>query len=693
MIFKKIKLKNIRSYKDEEIIFPEGAVLLAGDIGAGKTTILLAIEYALFGLQPGQRGASILSNGEEYGEISLELEINGESVIIERGLKRSSKSINQDFAAVTVNGSRFESSVTEVKTKILELMNYPQEFIRKNNLLYRYTVYTPQEDMKQIILEEPESRLDVLRHVFGIDKYKRIKENAQKFATSLRENARVLQFEVSGIDSKKAELDTNEKYSQILRTKLSDKESFLKKSVSKRLEIEKEIESIGALSVQRDDFKKEIEKSNIMLSAKIENLQNLEKELKSIEKIITNNPIDFNQSKLAEIKENIQKKYKELEKLDNTFLELSSRLHAANNAIIDEKKNKDRVSHMTFCHTCLQNVSEFHKHTIALSYDEKLKEIEKTKETLSKAIAIISSDRDKEKKELKNLESDLAAMEIKRVKQEDAKNYISKREVLLKNKEFLEKDTKILEEHISKLKESSLEFSKFDQVLKIKKEDLKKQLEDERAIQIDFAETKKELEINERQMFVLKAELSKGEVIRNKLISILDKETWLTNNFIDLVNYTEKMILATLRKEFTRIFNKWFSVLTTDAFEVYLDETFSPIIVHGDFELDYEFLSGGERTAVALAYRLALNQLINSVLSKINAQDVVILDEPTDGFSEEQLDKVRDILQELQIKQLLIVSHEPKIESFVDHVIRVRKENGVSKISNSPIEFENNSLE
>ena len=63
MNFKKIILKNIRSYKNQEVVFPEGAVLLAGDIGSGKTTILLAIEYALFGLQPGQRGASLLANG------------------------------------------------------------------------------------------------------------------------------------------------------------------------------------------------------------------------------------------------------------------------------------------------------------------------------------------------------------------------------------------------------------------------------------------------------------------------------------------------------------------------------------------------------------------------------------------------------------------------------------------------------
>jgi exonuclease SbcC len=683
MIFRKIKLKNIRSFKEAEIDLPEGAILLAGDIGSGKTTILLAIEYSLFGLQPGQKGASILSKGEDYGEIYLELEINGENVIIERGLKRSNKSVNQDFAAITINGARFESSVTEIKTKILELLKYPQEFIRKNNLLYRYTIYTPQEEMKQIILEESESRLDVLRHIFGIDKYKRVKENAQKVSAQLRENSRILQFEVAGMESKKAELDTNKKFSQILRSKIVDKDILLKKSLNKRLEKEKEIESLEKLSYQREEYKKGIEKSNILLTAKKENIEDIEKELKSIEKLILSSPSDFNAIKISELQEEIQKKQKEIEKLDNTFLELSSRMYSANNSISEERKNKERVSKMTFCHTCLQNVSEFHKYTISLSYDEKLKDIEKTKDNLTKAIALISADREKEKKELKKIESNLATMEIKKVKQEESKNYLTRKEVLTKNKELLEKDTKILEETITKLKESSLEYSKFDNALRIKREELKRSFEEEKSIEIEFAEIKKELEINERQISSILSELSKGQETKNKLISILDKETWISNYFLDLVNYTEKMILATLRKEFTRIFNKWFSMLTTDAFEVYLDETFSPIIVQGDFELDYEFLSGGERTAVALAYRLALNQLINSVLSKINAQNVVILDEPTDGFSEQQLDKVRDILQELHIKQLLIVSHEPKIESFVDHIIRLKKENGVSKIINA----------
>ena len=89
-------------------------------------------------------------------------------------------------------------------------------------------------------------------------------------------------------------------------------------------------------------------------------------------------------------------------------------------------------------------------------------------------------------------------------------------------------------------------------------------------------------------------------------------------------------------------------------------------------------MSGGERTAIALSYRLALNQTLNSLLSKIKTHDLVILDEPTDGFSEQQLDKMRDVLDELKVRQIIIVSHEAKIESFVENVIKLKKDKGFS---------------
>jgi len=65
------------------------------------------------------------------------MEIDGKNIIIERRLKRETKSVSNDYSAITIDGEKIESSVTELKTKILGLLRYPPEFIKKNNLLYR----------------------------------------------------------------------------------------------------------------------------------------------------------------------------------------------------------------------------------------------------------------------------------------------------------------------------------------------------------------------------------------------------------------------------------------------------------------------------------------------------------------------------------------------------------------------------
>ena len=74
---------------------------------------------------------------------------------------------------------------------------------------------------------------------------------------------------------------------------------------------------------------------------------------------------------------------------------------------------------------------------------------------------------------------------------------------------------------------------------------------------------------------------------------------------------------------------------------------------------------------------------INTVVEEMQTKDVIVLDEPTDGFSEAQLDKIKDVLDQLAIPQTIVISHEPKVESCVDSIIRIFKEGGTSRIVRS----------
>src|SRR6056297_1175046 len=224
MILQKIKLENIRSYENEEVSFNPGSTLLAGDIGSGKTTVLLAIEFGLFGLQPGQRGSSLLRNGKGEGKIILEFKVGEKNIIVERSLKRG-KTVSQDYASIDIDGKKEELSVTELKQKILNLLNYPKEFSKKQNTLYKFTVYTPQEEMKQIILEDPETRVNILRHVFGIDKYRTILENVSVLRLKLREEKRAMEGATSTLDEDLILKEKKEKNLEEMKKKLLNLEN------------------------------------------------------------------------------------------------------------------------------------------------------------------------------------------------------------------------------------------------------------------------------------------------------------------------------------------------------------------------------------------------------------------------------------------------------------------------------------
>src|SRR3989338_7363577 len=209
MLLKSIKLHNIRSYESAEINFPSGSVLLAGDIGSGKSTILLAVEFAIFGAKKGELPAyTLLRHGKKEGFVELKMQVEGKEAIIKRTLKRSNDDIKQEAGYIIVNGMKKDATSEELRALSLDLLGYPKDLVKKGkDLIYRYTVYTPQEEMKQILYESKDTRLDTLRKVFNIDKYKRIKDNSGIVAKALREKKRHLEGYVIDLDYKKKQLE------------------------------------------------------------------------------------------------------------------------------------------------------------------------------------------------------------------------------------------------------------------------------------------------------------------------------------------------------------------------------------------------------------------------------------------------------------------------------------------------------
>jgi exonuclease SbcC len=117
---------------------------------------------------------------------------------------------------------------------------------------------------------------------------------------------------------------------------------------------------------------------------------------------------------------------------------------------------------------------------------------------------------------------------------------------------------------------------------------------------------------------------------------------------------------------------------------VKIDETYSPLVRSEEgYERDVTNLSGGERTLLAFAYRIGLGQLIMQSRTG-HGLHMLLLDEPTESLGREDgsIDRLAEAISRLKaIEQIIAVTHSEAFAEKAEHVIRLEKEAGVSRVT------------
>jgi exonuclease SbcC len=104
------------------------------------------------------------------------------------------------------------------------------------------------------------------------------------------------------------------------------------------------------------------------------------------------------------------------------------------------------------------------------------------------------------------------------------------------------------------------------------------------------------------------------------------------------------------------------------------DENYEIVLEKNGRDRSFQQLSGGEQMAAALATRLAL-------LRELSAIDVAFFDEPTSNLDDARRDSLAEqILAVKGFSQLFVISHDDTFERVTHNIVRVRKDDGVSKV-------------
>lgn len=209
MRLNQLQLTNFRLHTDTRIDFESGLTGIIGPNGSGKTTILEAIAWALYGM-PAVRGKrqdirSLSAPGRAGVKVELDFELGGHRHRVVRSL--STAELYIDSASSPIANST--SGVTDLLRRRLGMSQ--QEFFN--------TYFTGQKELGVMAAMGPAERAQFLSRVLGYEKLR----GAQ---TLVRERRSVIRGELTGVQGAMPESD-------VVARLLAEAESRLKDAGSR----------------------------------------------------------------------------------------------------------------------------------------------------------------------------------------------------------------------------------------------------------------------------------------------------------------------------------------------------------------------------------------------------------------------------------------------------------------------------
>ena len=669
MKIKRIEMHNIRSYINEAIEIPDGTMLLEGDIGSGKSTILMAIEFALFGGGDIDY-SSLLRIGEDSGYVELAIEVDGKDYTLYRELKRNAKSgkIEHKTCHISSTAGRTPYSATEMKTAVLKLLKFREpKNARASSVVYRYSVYTPQEEMRIILENKPDERLNTMRKIFNLEKYSTAADNARTAAKNLGTKKEVQQDKLKEEPDIIKKKEEDEENLNLYRMKLKDNEAKKEKLESDISDTDKEYENAKK---KYDDLKMKNNDLKTHQKLLLDKMKEKDDKVKSIERRINTVKELQKQTQDIIIPEVIENVDELNSKIDDIIKEIGNIEHMKGEKTGIIKKYEDMTAN-GICPLCGREVYQG-------EFEPKLKDLKKEYEEINTKASKLQD----ELKELKQRRDHATKTREMARQREDLLNkakheeeYIAEahKDLATINK-YIQEENEIINRLSGEVGGLESADKKLRDIERKKRElnDMKMKLEGEvRDAKAHIDETERRLEEYGRKF----EEFGKA---RQKVERYSNLISFLQDVFIPALAEAEQSIMVSLNREMNELVSSWFAKLVPDPMkEITIDDNFTPIIRQSGYDMDVSSLSGGEKSAVALSYRLALNAIVNNYVGNVG---VLILDEPTDGFSKEQLQKFGDVLRDINSEQIILVSHEAELENVADRVMRVEKSEGVSHI-------------
>jgi DNA repair protein SbcC/Rad50 len=673
-----LKLKNYRQYKDSMIEFGDGLTGIIGLNGSGKSTIVEAIAWTLYGNNAARTGKEGIkrTNAAQSASVETELimEIGGTEYKIIRVLKGASQTGD---ASIFAGGRPIADSIKGVDKEVNHLLGMDWKS-------FYTSFFAKQKELNALTDLTPTARRDTIIRMLRIDAVDKIVDSIKK---KIRENKLELDILKKGLKdtnvllSEKLVIEKNKKESE---KELKIVETEIAKLDTERSKFKEKFNEERAISDRFNLLDKKRSASEAKLTELIKREVELQEELAQIKKIEKDAAILEKQyNEYLEVEKKLNKlsiaKESELRSIDSHLEELRTKY-------TELQENKKKLKPGMPCPTCNQEIKD--KKYIEEHFDlemERIKEegkkLKAKKEALQNDKKIEGHDLKLDVEEYSQLSNKLDALEpshrkfpmikAKLDKKADTENSLAR---ITKERTDLDADLKALLKDLKAVPYDEKRHEKITEGYDQADKSLARQYDIRNDVKLEIERLA--TQAKDKQKEIDDAEKAAKD-IKEKTLSHESQE-----HFINIVTDYRQYLISRIRPKLSEITGNLLTDLTEGKYTgVELDEEYNIWIFDGNIKYPIQRFSGGEADVANLCLRLAISQMIAE--SSGIETGFLILDEIFGSQDAHRKGSIIEALNRLskQFRQIIIITHIEDIKDTLENLIEVTEdEEGASYI-------------
>ena len=413
-MIKRVRLKNWRSHYDTDLRFDEGTNVIIGINGAGKSSVLEAIFFALFG--PPEKGyyERVLREGAAEGSVELVFEVKGKEYSVRRVFTAKGQKLAELRGAKTIITERAK----DVDSEIIKILGMDQK-------LFKEAVYARQNEMAYILRDaKPQERKQLFDDLIELGEFSTAKQIVTRVRNRLKRELDLFRGQNWEEARQKAEetLENLEKRRSTTLAQIRELEEKLSEAKERLTELSKRGDELQKRVQELNEIREKIARIQGAIREKEAALHKIEEKWGTVEEASEGDlkKIDMEIQQAEDAQKELAALKKEQQILQERINELRARIQSAPKEAPNTRELEQELTRLT-------------------------EAIRKTQEALRRAEASLAGVRERIKKTSERLQE--LKLELKRAE-----------EVEQKLQELFEKYGNV-EERLSKLREEMQEIT------------------------------------------------------------------------------------------------------------------------------------------------------------------------------------------------------------------------------------------